>query len=553
MNSSAAPKPSLLRGTSVVAALTLLSRVLGFFREVLVARLFGASAIADTYFIALRIPNMLRSIFAEGALTSAFIPVFAKEIKAGSKEAHAAFKSIASALLISTGTITALGIIYSKQIVSVVAPGFSTNAQQFELAVSLTQIMFPYLMCVSLITLFNGALNSVYIFGISAWAQVVMNLTLIVGAYLAAFYQQTEAAYFLAISVVVGGVLQVVTQMPALKRAHFPLFFLGNPFSHATWSVIVLMIPAILGAKLYQLTIFINTQLASSLEAGSVAWLSYADRLVQLPVGVVTIALSSVLLPTLAAKAVDGDHHAFGRSLIDSLRFTVFIMIPATVGLFIFAQPIVTLLLQRGAFDLYAASRTAMVTKAYAVGLVPVSLHALLVRALQARKDTVTPTLLGLVTLVLTLLFSLLLAGDLPRLTDDQFSIGILQLKLFNCLHFIGLDSVVSYMTTHPMGASGLALGSSLAMSSTALICGLVVARRNSHIPWTIFFTAALKTLLASLIAGVAILYIPIHPLMQMAGYCLLLLALLKLLKVREYQETFLLISRYLPYGTRRN
>jgi putative peptidoglycan lipid II flippase len=560
MTATSKSSSSLFRGTAIVASLTLLSRILGFFREVLVARLFGASLIADTYFVALRIPNMLRSIFAEGALTSAFIPVFAERIKEGDTSAHKAFCSIATSLILVTSLFSIVGIYFAEAVVSFVAPGFTSNPEQFALAVKLTQIMFPYIICVSLITLFNGALNSLHIFGISALAQVVMNLVLIIGAYLAAYYEKTEAAYFLSYSVVFGGVLQVLTQMPALKKAGFPLLFLGNPFSKSTISVCVLMIPAVLGANLYQLTIFISTQLASSLEAGSVAWLSFADRFVQLPVGVITIALSSVLLPTLARTASENNSKEFNKALIDSLRFTVFLMIPTAVGIICFAPYLVSLLLERGAFDAHAALNTAYVARAYAIGLIPISLHALLIRALQAKKDTLTPTLIGCVTLFTTLIFCLLLIGPLPRYDEGQISVGFLQACLYNFLNSIGGEPVVAATTLYQLGAIGLALGSSLSMLCTAIFSGLIVAKRNPTLHWSPLWIATLKTSICTAIAALCSLPVIVRSLIPLSNthsfeilrivlFSLILFLGLKVLNSSEFKETFEKIRRFPLYG----
>jgi putative peptidoglycan lipid II flippase len=556
-------KPSsLLRGTAIVASLTLLSRALGFLREVLVARLFGASLIADTYFVGLRIPNMLRSIFAEGALTSAFIPVFADRLKEGDTVAHDSFRSIATALIIVTSAVTILGIWYAEAVVSLVAPGFTADPTQFALAVKLTQIMFPYIICVSLITLFNGALNSVQIFGISAWAQVTMNIVLIIGAYVAAYFQMIEAAYVLSYSVVIGGIIQVITQMPALKRAGFPLFFLGNPFSKSTTSVCLLMLPAILGAQLYQLTIFISTQLASSLEAGAVAWLSYADRLVQLPVGVITIALSTVLLPTLSRTAAQQNHSEFNKALIDSLRFTAFLMIPTTAGMLLFSPFLVSLFLERGAFDAYAAAGTASVARAYAIGLVPVSLHALLIRALQAKKDTLTPTLIGLATLVATLLFCLVLPGPLPRYEASQLSVAALQGMLFQALSFIDVSFIVTSVTAFQLGAVGLALGSSIAMFITACISGYIVAKRNPLLSWAPLWRSISKSTLSAGLAAciaspqVAHYFIPSDNIFIFESARIVLFTFgcclcSRVLGTAEFLETFQKVKRFLPYDQR--
>ena len=319
---------SMVRGTGIVGSLTLVSRVLGFVRDMLVARLFGSGLYADTFFVAFRIPNLLRSLVAEGALTSAFVPVFASELKQGKEEAQSAFSSVMGLLLLTTALLSVVGIYLASTIVAFFAPGFGVGTEKFELCVLLTQVMLPYIMFVSVIALLNGALNSVKIFGSSALAQVVMNVVLILGAWAAMYLESRAGVIALAVSVMVGGAAHLVAQVPALSRSGFSLAPSLHVFTPVTRQLLKLMLPAVVGATVYQLTIFLNTVMASLLREGSVSWLFYADRLTQLPIGIFSIALASVLLPTLSQAHVEKNRELFVKNLIDAVRYTSFFMIP---------------------------------------------------------------------------------------------------------------------------------------------------------------------------------------------------------------------------------
>jgi putative peptidoglycan lipid II flippase len=539
---------TLRRGTAIVGSLTLLSRLLGFIREVLIARLFGASSLADTFFVAFRIPNLLRSIFAEGALTSAFVPVFAEQLKHGQNQAKDAFCSIATLLLIITSILTVIGIYFASQIVTLIAPGFVSTPERFNNCVLLTQIMLPYIIFVSFIALVNGTLNSVKIFGISAFAQVVMNITLIIGAFTAGYFEAYQASCVLAWSVIVGGFVQVVSQLPALKRAGFPIFFIANPISKSSIEVCNLILPAILGATVYQLTIFINTQIASDLEPGSVSWLSYADRLVQLPIGVFTIALSSVLLPTLSKSLVDKDEKSFSENLINALRYTSLVIIPMSVMLMIFSKFFVAIIFQRGAFDQLDTQQTASIVAAYSFGLFAVSAHSLMIRAIQAKKDTVTPALIGIVTLVITLILSLIFIGK-PYSHNQEvqtaaFSVTHLRESLLQFFQTFLPNTWNTYISNIELGAVGLALASSIAMIISMLICMLIIKKRHPLLKWTGFIRSICEVSVATLLAWSSTLFI-LNPVFSFVIFNVILLLLLFLMGNKEFKETFDLIRRY--------
>lgn len=489
-------RSSILRGTAVVAAYTLLSRILGFVREVLIARLFGATLIADAYFVAFRIPNLLRSIFAEGALTAAFVPVFAKELKLGQAAAQKALQSILTLLVLSTSIVTLLGVLGAGPIVKLFAPGFERDADTYALCVHLLAIMMPYIVCVSVVILLNGALNSLKIFGASAMAQVFMNLVMIVAAAAAIKFDKVQAAEVLAYSVLLGGIVQIGVQLPALHRAGLKLRLDRDVFSVPARSVLKLMLPAVLGAAVYQLSIFFNTQLASVLAQGSVAWLSYADRVAQLPIGIISLALSSVLLPHLAISAAEGNHGRFGSDLVHALRFTSFILIPVSGFLFLFAHPLVRLLFERGAFDQNASLMTAMCVQGLSLGLWAVSCHSLLIRALNARHDTKSPMLIGTFSLILSIFIAVALMGR-PLAGEDSLIVKYL-VELREFFEHLGI--------AQSLGATGLCIASSLAFTVSLILAWFKVdhGKNNSQgrINWLPFVRSTTKSMISVLIAN---------------------------------------------------
>jgi putative peptidoglycan lipid II flippase len=337
----------LLRGTAIVSALTLISRILGFARDLLVARLLGTSIFADAFFVAFRIPNLLRSFVAEGALTSAFTPVFTSSLSQGNDSARLAMRRTIAFLLTLTGILTALLIVAAPDVVRLLAPGFEKNTEQFSLCVELTRIMAPYILCVSLVAMLNAALNALNIFGTSAWAQIVMNVVLISGALIAIPFDSQTATKILAISALLGGIVQILAQIPTALRSGLSLIPSFQLLSREVREVVTLMIPATLGASVYQVTIFLVTILASLLPTGSVSWLFYADRVAQFPIGIFSIALASVLLPALSHASARADIDSFRRNISNSLRFTSFCVIPMAAGIWGLALPITRLLFVR--------------------------------------------------------------------------------------------------------------------------------------------------------------------------------------------------------------
>ena len=480
----------LFRGTAIVSALTLLSRLLGFVRDLLVARLLGASIFADAFFVAFRIPNLLRSFVAEGALTSAFTPVFSSSMTKGKESAAHTLARITGFLILLTTILTLLMIGFAPEIVGILAPGFSADPEKLDLCIRLTRIMAPYIACVSLVAMLNAALNTLGIFGTSAWAQVIMNLVLIVGALVAIPADLTSATVILASSVLVGGLVQIVAQIPACKRNGLSLLPSLRIWSGDVFEVVRLMIPATIGASIYQITIFIATLLASLLPTGSVSWLFYADRVAQFPIGVFSIALASVLLPALANASANADTDAFHKRISDSLRFTSFCIIPMAAGIWTLALPITQLLFQRGEFSLESSIKTAQALRALSLGLWASSCHSMLVRAFIARKDTITPTAIGICSLIINLVAALLLVGPLsPAETTQRLVASVVNLQT-------SLRYLIPWHAS--FGHVGLALASSIAAFGSLLLVVALFAVRIRNFPWRVFTGSTLKAGIAA-------------------------------------------------------
>ncbi len=488
----------LLRGTAIVSLLTLLSRILGFVRDLLVARLLGASLFADAFFVAFRIPNLLRSFVAEGALTSAFAPTFSTSLCKGKEEAAATFGRVSGFLLVITIPLSLLGIIYAPEVIRLIAPGFAVNSEKFELCVLLTRIMMPYIACVSFIAMINSALNALAIFGASAWAQVIMNLVLIAGALAALPFDPRTTTTILAVSVLIGGVIQIFAQIPAVRRGGLslrPSVELGH---RDIREVLRLMIPATIGASVYQITIFFATLLASLLAEGSVSWLFYADRVAQFPLGIFSIALASVLLPALANASAADDHDTFRGGLSNSLRYTSFIIIPMAFGIWALALPITELLFERGAFSHQSSLMTSRALQALAFGLWATSCYSMIVRAFIAKKDTITPTLIGVGSLIIYVITALLMMGRVEP-HGDLLSESVAHMQS-------ALYSFIPWHTT--LGHVGLGAASSVAALCSLVIIVALFTRRIGSFPWCAFVMSTVRSTCASVVMTVAVTWV---------------------------------------------
>jgi putative peptidoglycan lipid II flippase len=390
-----------------------MSRVAGLVRDQVTAYYFGAGPAADAFFVAFRIPNFLRRLLAEGALTPAFIPVFTARLEdSGIESAAKLYKEAFSLLSLFLIALTAVGVLLAPQIVTVMAPGFTDNPEIFRLTVTLTRVLFPYILLMSLTALAMSALNSMGRFTIPALGPVALNLCMILGA--VAISPRLERPIMgLAAGALLGGFLQLAIQLPLLKKAG-PFIGLSRHFKdRAIWKMLKLMVPAVLGGAAYQISILINTQLVSFLPQGSVSWLYYADRLMQFPLGIFSMALATAALPALSKQSAIRDNEGFRRTLQQTSGLQLLITIPAMVGLMIMSRPLVELLFQRGSFDPNSSAETAKALWAYVIGLPFLSGVSIFARAFYSRSNTKTPAMVAVVSLTLGLIAAVVLMDPL--------------------------------------------------------------------------------------------------------------------------------------------
>jgi putative peptidoglycan lipid II flippase len=386
---------------------------MGMVRDMVQSRLFGAGLATDAFIAAFQIPNMLRRFFAEGALTSAFVPTFTEVYsQKGEDEARELANACFTLLTIVMALVTLLGILFSPQIVALMFPGFVSTPSKMELTVFLNRLMFPYIFFVSLVALCMGILNTVRHFFTPAISTVFLNLSMI-GCAILLHNRFQVPIVALAVGVLLGGVLQLLLQIPTLYGKGFvlrPSFAFNHP---AIRKIVLLMGPSIFGVGVYYLNITVGNILASLLPQGSVSYLYYAQRLFEFPQGIFTVSVAQAVLPSMSRQAAAGDMDALKESLGFGLRLTLFVTIPAMVGLMVCATPIFTLLFMGGEFDYLKAVNCASALVYYSVGLSMVAMVRVLAPAFYSLKDTRTPVIVALIAFVCNLLFSLMLMGPL--------------------------------------------------------------------------------------------------------------------------------------------
>lgn len=409
---SVAPKPrhkSMARGIAAFGSMTLISRVFGLLRDIAVNTQFGANAVTDAFWVAFRIPNFMRRLFAEGSFSTAFVPVFT-EIK--ETRPHADLKALvartAGTLSAVLMIVTALGMLCAPWIATLFSNTEEPVPGQVELITQLLYLTFPFLLFVSLTALAAGALNSYQRFGLPAFAPVILNICMIVAALWGKNYTDPPILA-LGWAVMAGGILQLLFQFPALAK----LDLLAVPklgFRHPdVRRVMKLMVPTLIGSSVAQINLLFDTFIAAKLASGSQSWLSTADRFLELPLGVFGIALGTVILPALSRHHVNADRHAFSKSLDWGLRSTLIIILPAMLGLMLLSLPLVSTVFQHNKFDEAAARMTALSVFGLSFGLPAFALVKTVLPAFYARQDTTTPMRAGLVALVANMVFNVAL------------------------------------------------------------------------------------------------------------------------------------------------
>ncbi len=527
---------TLLQGTGIVGILTALSRVLGFARDLAFALIFGAGSSADAFFVAFRVPNLLRSFVAEGALTSAFVPVFSDALEDGEEVAKRTLREAFGFILTITALLTIIGYLFAGDVVALLAPGF--DPQKAALCADLLKIMLPFIVMLSMVAMINGALNTVHIFGAAPLAQIVMNGTLIIGVLSSFLVSGENKIYLISSWVLVGGILQVIAQLPSMRRAGFGITPSFSFLTPAIKQIAFLMVPAICAAAVYQLSIILNTILASLLVDGSVSWLYYADRVAQLPIGIFTIALSSVLLPLLSRSVSRADETTYSKTTVDGLRYVSFVLIPIATFFFIVSEDIIRFLYERGQFGPLSTLMVASVLRGYTLGLWAISCQSVLSRAFIARKDPLTPAIISMVALVGGLHVSLLTMGDITQNLTNDPSIFVKALTWYQ-------HTLRQWLPSTPLGPTGLALGSSSMSLFSCLLFILLFKNRQKSVDLTPFVRSTLRALFASagmaLLLGTAALPLLLSCLLGPATYLIFSL----ILRSEEALSIFSLIKRY--------
>ena len=403
---------SLYRAFATVGGQTMVSRHMGFVRDILIAAALGSGAVADAFFVAFRFPNLFRRLFAEGAFNSAFVPLFARRLEG---EGEAAARTFAEESMAVLGFVlivfSALAMLAMPWLMAVLAPGFVPDPGKYDLAVTLTQIAFPYLFCMSLVALLSGVLNSLHRFWAAAAAPILLNIVLVAAIGLAialGYSHKPEAGIVLATGVLVAGLAQLAMLWIAVRRAGLKLAIRRPRYTEGVQRLVKLGIPGLVSGGITQINIVVGTIIAS-LQAGAISYLYYADRLYQLPLGIVGVAIGVVLLPDLARKLRAGDTVAAMDSQNRSLELGLALTLPAAVALAVAAEPIISVLFQRGAFTAADTPATAAALAAYAWGLPAFVLIKVFQPAFFAREDTATPMRYAAVNLAVNVIGSVAL------------------------------------------------------------------------------------------------------------------------------------------------
>ena len=406
---------SLVKSTSVVISMTMISRVFGFIRDMVTANLFGAGAAFDAFSVAFKIPNFMRRLFAEGSFSQAFVPVLSEYQKTKSQaEVQQFLNAMSGTLGVALLIVTALGMLGAPLIVRVFAPGFETSGQRFDLAVTMLRITFPYLALISL-TAFSGAvLNTYSRFWVAAFTPVFLNICMIATAIWLAPKFATPIIG-LAWGVCIAGVVQLIFQWPFLKNLRLlprPQINFGDA---GVRRVLKLMVPALFGVSVGQINLLVDTLFASLLAVGSVSWLYYSDRLMEFPLGVFGVAISTVILPHLSRHHATQSEESFSLTLDWAMRAVLLIGVPAGVVLAVMSGPMLSTLFQYGRFDGYAVQMARKSLTAFAIGITPFMLVKVLASGFYAKQDMRTPVRIGVIAMLANTVLNLILIWPLAH------------------------------------------------------------------------------------------------------------------------------------------
>lgn len=520
-------RSSVARSAGIVSLAVMASRVLGLVREMVFAYFFGASkSIAnDAYVMAFRIPNLLRDLFAEGALSSAFVPVFSDYlINKDEKEAFRLSNLVATGLIVVLGVFVVLGVVFAEPLVASIAPGFQTDPVKFQLTVRLTRIMMPFILLVALAAQAMGVLNARDRFGIPALSSSFFNIGSIIGGLCVAALltdptfshpiraivdNPAEGIIGMAYGVLIGGFLQYAVQWPSLRQAGFryrPMLSFRDPGVRRMFR---LMGPAVIGGAAVQVNVLINSNFASNIPGtGPVSWLGYAFRLMQFPIGVFGVAIATATLPSISRSAAQKDQDAFRHTLASSMRLAFLLTVPSAVGLFVLGQPIIALIYERGLFGPGDTQHTAGALSCFAVGLTGYAAIKILAPAFYALGDSRTPMIISLASMVTNFVLNWFLVGVLQ---ERGLALSTSTVALGNCglLYFImrkrinGLEGRrTAVAIAKILGASAIMAGGCWAVTNwVSHLLGDSFWARFANVSVSVAVSAGVFYLAASLLA----------------------------------------------------
>ncbi len=429
-------REEITRSVGMVSFITIISRIAGYLRDMQMAYFFGATTFTDAYWIAYRIPNLLRRLLAEGSLTISFIPVFTETLeKQGKEEAKKVSDIVFTILFIILIAVTILGIIFSPFIIKLFAYGF--DQKTFEIAVSLNRVMFPYIFFVSLAALCMGVLNSLRMFFAPAFSPVLLNIA-IIGTVFTLHSHFKLPIYSAAIGVIIGGILQLVQQFPYLYIKGFMFSFRKNLRHPAVKRIALLLVPQLFGLAVYNLNLIVSSQYASYMSAGTISYLYYAERLTEFPLGIIAVSIATVLLPSLSSYVSKGDYEQFHNTYTFTLKLMLLILIPSLAGLIALRIPICNILYQRGEFTYESTLATAQTLSGYCLGLWAVGGLRVTAPAFYAMQDTKTPVVVAFFSFLLNAALGYVLGFTL-KLEHTGLALANSTSSIFNFLALIYL------------------------------------------------------------------------------------------------------------------
>ncbi len=482
----------IAKAAGILSALTLVSRVAGLARDIAVGAVFGASTAADAFFVAFRIPNLFRRVVAEGAASSAFVPVFsAEQAREGPAAAAEAARVVGWAASFWLLAIVAVGMFYSDAVVTLFAPGFTTDPDKQALTVELTRLTFPYLLLVGLAAWAMGTLHTFGRFAAPALGPVMLNLA-IIAAVLGVAPHLKQPVHALVIGVLVGGFLQFVVQVPSLRAVGLRATGPSSVFSHPSIRRVgSLLLPTVLGGAVYQINILVATMFASLLPDRSVSYLWYADRIFEFPLGIVAVAIGTAALPTLSGQAAAGRYEEMSASVSYSLRLVWAVCLPAMLGLWVLAPEIVQALFERGEFNANDTAMTAWALRAYSFGLLSVAAVRVLVSVFYALEQPRVPVRIAVVALVVNVVSDLALMGP-TNAAAPWWGASL-------------IASAGEFLRIADLRHAGLALGTGIAATVNATLLFVLAFRRLPTLAQDQLGRSFAVHALASLVMGGAV------------------------------------------------